>query len=409
MNMRRFLSSKILQRILRITAFTLLAGIAAHLVFSEKNIYREDIGFSCMSTTIRSRFYVRDKQVFPYAANLVRREFLRVDALCNPFRADSELARLNQSAFREPFHCSEELWQILSEARRFHRLSEGAFDITIEPLMKLWGFRSKEKRLPSKEEIADVKKRVGLEKVIFDDSARTVRFTVDGMSLNLGGIAKGWALDRAAAAAKKTLLVNGKPSAEASLFERFDAWFRGHSVRLNSGYIDAGGNVLVLPEPPPREKAYLAGVRNPLDRRGKPCAAVRLLNEAVSTSGNYERYVMIDGKHYTHIIDPATGLPVENMLSVSVVTPRGVDSDALSTAIFLRGKEFALRMKKVFPSLRVLIFFRDPENPGKTGCFQIGSWENVEVPELPAEKALSFAPAPAPAPAEAGAGLSGKN
>lgn len=398
MTTRSFFSKPLLKRILRIAFFTLAAGFIVQLIFSEKNIYWQDFGFSSMSTIIRSRFYVRDTRAFPCAANLVRREFLLVDALCNPFRPDSELARLNQTAFHQPFHCSEELWEILSEARKFHRLSDGAFDITIEPLMKLWGFRRKEKRLPSKAEINAAKKYVGLEKVIFDDNARTVRFSVDGMSLNLGGIAKGWTLDRTAAVAGKTVLCNGKPRADASLFERLDAWFRGHTVRLNSGYIDAGGNVVALPEPPPREKAYTAAVRDPLDR-SKSCAETRLLNECISTSGNYERYVTINGKHYTHIIDPATGMPVENMLSVSVVAPRGVDADALSTAIFLRGKDFALRMKKEFPSLRVLMFFRDAEKPENVKCFQIGDWKNIRIPELPPENTLPYTPA----------GASGKN
>lgn len=157
---------------------------------------------------------------------------------------------------------------------------------------------------------------------------------------------------------------------------------------MNSGYIDVGGNVLVLPEPPPEKQEYRAGIKNPLDKNGAPCAYATMLDECISTSGSYERYSVINGKRYSHVIDPHTGYPVKNMLSVSVITKHGIDADALSTAIFVGGRPVAEAAAKEYPGLRVLMFYVDP-SAKQVESWQIGEWEDVTIPRgsFPQEEA----------------------
>lgn len=351
--------------ILRKLVFVALFGVLVFIVLrsSKEKDSEEIIGQFCFFTTMNTRasitFYSSDEKSFDSAFDAVQFEFHKVEKLCNIFDPESELSKLNASAFEKPFECSPELWEILSESRRYYEISEGAFDITVTPLLKLWGFHSKRGSIPDAEEIAVALKLVGLEKVVFDDSARTVRFTLDGMSFDLGGIAKGWALDKAAIVTK--------------------------NIGMNQGFIDLGGNVLCLEKAPPEKKAYKVGIRNPF-KSDEHFTTIDMLNEAVATSGNYERYVVIDGKNYTHVMDPRTGCPVENMLSVSIVAPTGIETDAYSTGIFINGVQFAEKLVKNNPKLKILIVSRDYNAPGGLKIDHFGTGWNIGNLILPEKK-----------------------
>jgi len=245
------------------------------------------------------------------AAEKVFAVFTGVDQQFSTYKPDSELSRLNASADQAPFDCSERMWELLGHARRAYQLSGGGFDISAGPLMKLWGFYRKRDAVPSADEIKAVLTRVGLDKVVFDEQAKTVRFSVAGMSLDLGGIAKGYAVDLAADALA--------------------------AMKIGRGIIDLGGNIYCLPEPPPGRQEYRIGVRHPRHPRdaSQLISTVPLLGQAIATSGDYERFVVLDGRRYSHIMDPRTGYPVGDMASVTVVAPRALTTDILSTAIFV--------------------------------------------------------------------------
>ena len=183
--------------------------------------------------------------------------------------------------------------------------------------MKLWGLHGKRTTLPAAQDIADALARVGLSKVEFDDTERTVRFSNAQMYLDFGGIAKGYALESAAATARR--------------------------CGVSSGLIDLGGNILCLENPPPGRSAYSIGIRNPFDPASL-LGTIEVTDAAVATSGNYERYVEIEGRIIHHIVDPATGRPVPDVAGVTVMTPRGIDSDVFSTAVFVRGEDLIARL-----------------------------------------------------------------
>ena len=333
--------------------------------------HRETVMFSTMSTFATVSLAHKEKQTIGNAFGAVTAAVREVEKTCNIFDPESELSRLNASAADEPFVCSDLLWDVLTHARAFYRDSGGLFDVTVDPLMKLWGFHSKRETLPSPEEIAEAKRLTGLDKVVFDDEKHSVKFTVPGMSINLGGIAKGYALDRAADAARA-----------------FD---------VNIGWIEIGGNILALPKKY-NGRNYTAGIRNPFNK-DSILGKTTLSDAAVSTSGNYERYVVIDGTQYTHIIDPVTGMPVAGMDSVSVIVPAGksippgVASDALSTSIFIAGPDAVAGWMKKFPGLRVLIV-RGPV--GKPEILKFGKgWG--EIPDAIPGRPEDAGPADPPA------------
>ena len=337
MNLKEFLNTPIRRMIARNIALAVVVGICLTFaaLHDSRRMYSESIMFSTMSTVGTVNLSHKEIIVVKNALAAAHEAIRTVEKTCNIFDPESELSNLNATAADGPFVCGDLLWDVLTQARAFGRESGGAFDVTIDPLMKLWGFHSKRETLPSETEIKEAKRLTGLDKVVFDDKKHTVKFTEPGMSINLGGIAKGYALDRAADAVRK--------------------------LGVKTGWIEIGGNILALPKKAGGGK-YAAGIRNPFhkdDLLGK----TTLSDAAISTSGNYERYVVIDGKQYTHIINPATGLPVSDMDSVTVITGSGIDSDALSTSIFIAGPDAVAGWTKKFPGLRVLIVRGPADKP----------------------------------------------
>ncbi len=251
-------------------------------------------------------------------------EFDRVNNACSLFNKGSELSRLNAVAGVREFRCSEMMWHLLKRAEKAYIESDGAFDITVKPLMDLWGFYRKHGSTPpSAAEIARVKKCVGFSKLILNEKNRSIRFSVPEMALDLGGIAKGYAADLAA----KALLEAG----------------------ITAGIVDLGGNLRFLKDPPPGKKHYSVAIRDPF-------APGKVLNKrlriapgfAVSTSGNYERFVILGNKRYGHIISPLTGYPSETV-SVTAIAPTALDADIFSTSACINGKKIADKLSKLYP------------------------------------------------------------
>ena len=289
--------------------------------------------FGAMGTRACCTFYTTDPQKAEKAFAAVEREFDRVAKACNIHDHKSELSRLNREAGKRFFVCSDLLWRILIEARRAYKASNGAFDITIKPLMDLRGFYRKQDKIPSAAEIAETLERVGMDKVEWDDARHAVHFTVPGMAFDLGGVAKGHALDLAAAAVKK--------------------------IGIRCGVIDLGGNLYLLPDPPPGKAFYNIGIRSP-SGKGDSKTVLELPGScAVATSGSYERFVELEGKRYGHIVDPATGDAPYLNRSATAVAPTAIESDWLSSTVFLRGEEIIPRLEKLVPGAKFTLTTAD--------------------------------------------------
>jgi thiamine biosynthesis lipoprotein len=308
-----------------IAAVLTLAALAiAKALYSSQEMIQWKTTFPVMGTVASFTLYTTSEKLAEEAAQKAQTEFQKVVSVANLYDKDSELSRLNASASGEEFHCSPEMWKLLMRAQRAYTDSNGVFDITVKPLMDLWGFYRKRQMIPSPEAIDETLKRVGFNKVILDPEKRSVRFTVPQMALDLGGIAKGYAADRAAAA----IVATG----------------------ITSGVVDLGGNLKLLPSPPPGRNCYIVGIRKP-GRRGEiiPDLLMDLPPDcAIATSGDYERFVVLNGKTYGHIINPKSGIPEANR-SVSVITSNALDADVFSTSAYLGKEKTAEFLKRKYP------------------------------------------------------------
>jgi thiamine biosynthesis lipoprotein len=228
-------------------------------------------------------------------------------------QAETDLDRINAEAGIRPVAVPGDLLDVLEEARRYAELSEGAFDPTIGPLVRLWGIGGENPRIPAEAEIREALALVDWRDLVIDRAAGTAFLRRRGQALDLGAIAKGYAADQAAA------IVQRRPSRRA--------------------IIDLGGNIFALGERPPGE-SWRIGIQDPLEERGNYLGILRVKNKSVVTSGVYERYFEEEGLRYHHILSTADGYPVRNgLLSVTIVTDRSIDADALSTAVFALGLE----------------------------------------------------------------------
>ncbi|MDD4537989.1 MAG: FAD:protein FMN transferase [Lentisphaeria bacterium] len=252
----------------------------------------------------------------------------------NAYDPKSELSALNRDAASAPVTCSPMLWDVLMSAREVWLVSDGAFDVTIGPLMQLWGFHEKQQAAPSQDEIQAACQKVGLDKVRFDEQQRSVAFSVPGMCIDFGGIAKGYALDLA-----------------TKILTQHDA---------NIFLLDLGGNIACSATPPPGREAFTIGIRNPL-AEGTLLGTMPLRGRFVATSGNYERFRIIDGKRVGHIMDPRSGQPSTYIDGITVVTTSGLLSDVFSTAVFIGNQALAHSLCERFPGTGFIFVSKDQQ------------------------------------------------
>ena len=255
----------------------------------------------------------------------------RLEAVMTIFRESSELSQLNRSAHARPFVAGPELFSLLEECATLAGATGGAFDITSTSLSRCWGFLRREGRLPPAEDIAAARELAGMHLVDLDPAARTVSFRRRGVSLNLGAIGKGFALDR------------------------LGVWLRRRGVRQT--LLSAGSSSVLA----------LGGERHPWEidlhsmTTRERLARVRVTNGAVGTSGAGEQFFEVDGVRYGHVIDPRTGWPAAGVLSASVIAQRAAEADALSTAFFIGGAPLAESYCAQHPNVLALVTPDDGE------------------------------------------------
>ena len=256
-----------------------------------------------------------DAAALPAVVGAALDELDRIDRLLSHYRRDSSLSRLNREGAAGPVAVEPELVDLLSECLRWSRESDGAFDVTVGPLMKAWGFFRDEGRVPGDSELTRVLESVGYRHVVLDRQAGTVSFDRPGVELDLGGIGKGYAVDRV-----------------VELLRR-----RG----VASALVNLGGSSVYGIGAPPGRSAWEVGIQDPTDP-AKNAVAATLRDRALSVSGGYARFFEQDGVTYAHILDPRTGRPVRGVLSVAVLSDSATDGDALDNVLFVEGLERAV-------------------------------------------------------------------
>ena len=253
------------------------------------------------------------------AASAAIDEIKRTESVFSPYIESSELYRINQNA-HEGCEISGEMKEVLTKALSVCEITDGAFDITVKPLSDLWNIKSENPTVPSDEEIEKAREKVGYENVVIEDN--TITFKKEGMAIDLGGAAKGYAADRCIEIIKN------------------------HGVK--NAIIDLGGNIYALGKSE-KKAPWRIGLQDPSKERGEFFMAIDLSDSSCVTSGSYERYFEENGKIYHHIIDPLSGTPADSgLISVSVVSKSSFEADMLSTAIFVMGEERFEKIKHNF-------------------------------------------------------------
>jgi FAD:protein FMN transferase len=253
-------------------------------------------------------------------------EFL--EAQLTVYRDTSEVSRLNQRAAIEPVKVERQLFKLLQEAARLHQLTRGAFDITSGPLSQIWGFARRQGHVPDSESIESARAKVGMHLVQFDEPAATVFFLREGMEFNLGGIGKGFALDRCARRLGDDGITN----------------FLVHGGKSS---ILARGNRQGL-------KGWSIGLRHPLRPEWR-IGDIVLQDRALGTSGAANQYIHHEGRRLGHVLDPRTGWPAEGLLSATVLAPTATEADALATACYVLGRDEVEQLCQERPDISAIL------------------------------------------------------
>ena len=278
--------------------------------------------------------YGSNAEILPAILDEAFDEVDRIDRLMSHYKADSAVSAVNRDAARGPVKVDEELFDFIAEAMRYQRDSGGAFDITVGPLMKSWGFFDGEGRVPSKAELVDVRSRVGGAHVVLDAASRTISFDRPGVELDLGGIAKGYAVDRVVRVLRQR--------------------------RLAAALISAGGSTIYGLGAPPGRDAWVVAIQDPINQQ-RIALDVQLKDRALSVSGSAEKSFEEGGVTYSHIMDPRTGRPVQGVLSVAVLARSGTAGDALDNALFVLGPEASRTYLATMSDVEVFFFLPGPK------------------------------------------------
>jgi thiamine biosynthesis lipoprotein len=254
-------------------------------------------------------------------------EITRIENLISEWRSKTQVSEINRNAGIAPVKVDKELLDLTERALYFSKITDGAFDISFAAMDKIWQFDESMTEIPSAEAVKKSVEKVGYQNIIIDKVNSTIFLKLPGMKIGFGSIGKGYAADKT-----KELLV---------------------SKGVKAGIINASGDMNTWGTQPDG-KPWTVGITNPINKN-KVFAVFPLKESAIVTSGSYEKYVMINGKRYTHIINPKTGYPVTGVSSVTVMAPSAEMANGFSTSIMVLGKDVGLNLIEQFPQLRCVI------------------------------------------------------
>ena len=266
-----------------------------------------------------------------YFIDLAIKEISRIESLISSWDKNSQTSLINNSAGIKPVQVDKELFDLIYRSIRISDLTQGAFDISYASMDKLWYFDREMKKLPTSQQIAESVSKVGFQNIVLDEKNRTVFLKLKGMKIGFGAIGKGYAADKA-----KDILIENN---------------------VQSGIINASGDLTAWGQKPSGDD-WMVAVVNPLNK-SKVFSWLPIKNSSIVTSGNYEKFINIDGKLYSHIIDPRTGYPSEGILSVTIISENAELADALATSVFVLGTDIGIDMINQLKNVDCIIINSD--------------------------------------------------
>jgi thiamine biosynthesis lipoprotein len=293
-----------------------------------------------MGTFVRVMAVAMNEQTAQTCIEEAIRQIELIDNLMSFHNPESEINRVNRDAYRQTVEVSEPVFELLQRSVQYSKLTDGAFDVTVGPLVDLWHRAGQEKVKPTEDEIKTAKAKVGYEKLVLDAEKKTISFTVDGMELDLGGIAKGYGIDLAVRTMQKAGAIGGM--------------------------VDVGGDIRCFGAPQRGKQKWSVGLQEPkTNAKGlvsqNLILVLEVVDRAITTSGDYRRFALIDGKKYSHIINPYTSNSAEGLSSVTIIAQNATDADALATAVSVMGKEKGLALIETIPETEAILISSAPE------------------------------------------------
>lgn len=318
-------------------AFFTCVLLSSFAVSANENWYQDTAGI--MGTNIVVEVWADDERQGKQAIDTVFDEMERINQLMSPYIESSELTRINQKAGKRAVAISDEMFSLLETAQSFSELTQGAFDVTFASVGYLYDYRKGLK--PDEKQLATLTEAIDYRWIELNSTDKTIKFLHPNVKVDLGGIAKGHAVDNAIALLRQ--------------------------MGIKHALVTAGGDTKLLGDRRGRE--WLVGIRDPRDAT-KQAVMLPLSNTAMSTSGDYERYFEQDGERYHHILSPQTGRSVDGVQSVSIISDSSTHNDALSTAVFVLGVEQGLALINKVPDTDAIILDADRKMHFSQGLVQ---------------------------------------
>lgn len=311
---------------------TAVSVIALLVVVSLRSDVEADSGYQVvMGTFARVVVVAENSAVAQECIDLATEAIVRVDQLMSDYKDDSDIGVLNREGF-----ATVDLWtfEVLERSLEFSKISDGSFDVTVGPLMELWHTASEANSVPGEMELADAKAKVGYEKLLLDVNEMSARFAVDGMKVDLGAIAKGFAIDKAVEAMQSKGAVGGM--------------------------VDIGGDIRCFGQPLGGRDSWTIGLQDP-NLGSELMLVVKVSEMAVATSGDYQQFILIEGKRYGHIFDRTTGASAGELSSVTIICPDATDADALATTVSVMGLSKGLALIETLPNVEAILISSEPD------------------------------------------------
>ena len=291
--------------------------------------------YQTMGTFARMLVVAPDKATAEQSVKAALAVFDRIETLMSDYDPDSQISEVNRRAFAEPVAVDADVFDVLVAAVEYSRLSDGAFDITVGPVVQLWRTARNTAVAPTPEHIADAGAKVGWRHLILDPEHKTVRFALEGMALDLGGIAKGYAIDKAAEAIRQAGAVGGM--------------------------VDIGGDLVCFGRSLGQNPHWLIGLQDPAADE-KHLMRLALDDRAVATSGDYRRFAILNGQKYSHIVNPATADAAADLSSVTIIAPTATQADALATAVSVLGPEKGMALIETIDDVEAILIRSNTPN-----------------------------------------------
>ena len=300
---------------------------------------QHDKSFFAMDTVMTFRVY-GDRSA-KKAMNKAIDRIKEIESHMSSTHKDSDVVKINKAAGVEPVKVHDDTFYVIKKAVEYGKLSNGALDITIRPIVELWGITSDKPRVPSQEEIEEKLALVDYNKVVLDEDKKTVFLENEGMGIDLGAIAKGFAADEAVRILRE--------------------------AGVESALLNLGGNVITIGSNPDG-RPWRIGIQDPrTEETGQPhFTIVGVTDATVVSSGDYERYIEEvhekTGERYHHIFDPRTGYPAQaGLIACTIITSSSIDADALSTILFVMGREEGLKLIEGLDNIEGIAVTTDKE------------------------------------------------